>query len=136
MQDLAQALSRAERRVVSRLARELQAEGRTIEQWRVLVLLADGHGHSMSAIAEFALTPAPSLTRVIDRMVSDGLVHRTVDPGDRRRVLVRITARGTGLHRQLAARIEREHRDVLGAADAADARRLLDLLDTLVDRLP
>ena len=47
----------------------------------------------MSEIAEFALVPAPSLTRLVDRMATDGLVHRTVDARDRRRVLVHLTPR-------------------------------------------
>ncbi len=56
----------------------------------------------MSEIAEFALMPAPSLTRLIDRMVTDGLVYRTVDARDRRRVLVHLTARGRDLQRRSA----------------------------------
>jgi DNA-binding MarR family transcriptional regulator len=135
IQDLAQALSRAERRVVRQVARALAADACTIEQWRTLVLLSDGHGHPMTQIAEFALVPAPSLTRLIDRMVTDGLVHRTVDPADRRRVLVHTTPHGRALHRRLAARIEREHGHVLGVAETAEAQRLLALLSTLFDGL-
>src|SRR4051794_2634383 len=76
VQDLAQALSRAERCLVRQLTPALVEEGCSVEQWRVLVLLADGRGHGMTELAEFALVPAPSLTRLVDRMVADGLVHR------------------------------------------------------------
>ena len=79
MQELSQTLSRAERCVTRQLVRALEEEGCTIEQWRTLILLADGRGHSMTEVAEFALVPAPSLTRLIDRMVTDGPVHRTAD---------------------------------------------------------
>jgi DNA-binding MarR family transcriptional regulator len=129
--DLAQALSHAERRVVRQLARELEAEQCTVEQWRALVLLSDGHGHPMTEVAEFALVPAPSLTRLIDRMTTDGLVHRTADPVDRRRVLVHLTPRGRALHRRLAARIEQECAATIGGADAAEAQRLLRLLGSV-----
>jgi DNA-binding MarR family transcriptional regulator len=135
VQDLAQALSRAERCLVRQLTRALVEEGCSVEQWRVLVLLADGRGHGMTELAEFALVPAPSLTRLVDRMVADGLVHRRVDPRDRRRVLVHATRRGRALHRRLAERIESEQEAVFGGADAAETRRLLTLLGGLVDRL-
>jgi DNA-binding MarR family transcriptional regulator len=135
MQDLAQALSRAERSVTRQLGRVLEAEGCTVEQWRILLLLADGRGHPMSEIAEFALVPAPSLTRLIDRMVTDGLVHRTVDEHDRRRVRVHVTRRGRALHRRLGERLEQAQLALLDGTEPADVQRLLALLDGLVDRL-
>jgi DNA-binding MarR family transcriptional regulator len=132
MQELAQALSHAERRVVARLGRALESEGCTVSQWRILWLLSDERGHRMSEIAEFALVPAPSLTRLIDRMVTDGLVHRRVDESDRRRVLVHLTPRGRALYRRLHGRVEREQQVVLAGADPGEAKRLLDLLGALV----
>jgi DNA-binding MarR family transcriptional regulator len=135
IQELAQALSRAERVVTRELVRALEAEGSTIEQWRILLLLADGRGHAMSEIAEFALVPAPSLTRLIDRMVSDGLVHRRPDLRDRRRVRVHVTRRGRALHRRLAERLAHEQQAMLAGAEPAEVRRLLGLLGGLVDRL-
>lgn len=135
LQELAQALSRAERCVIRQLARVLEEEGCTVAQWRILLRLADGWGHPMSEIAEFALVPKPSLTRLIDGMVTDGLVHRKLDSGDRRRVLVLLTRRGRALQRRLGERVEREQHAVL-AADPAHVRRLLGLLDGLVDRVP
>lgn len=134
LEELAQALSRAERCVIRQLGRALEEEGCTVEQWRILLRLADGCGHPMSEIAEFALIPRPSLTRLVDRMVTDGLIHRKVDLVDRRRVLVVLTRRGRALHRKLRERVDREQHEVL-AADPADAQRLLGLLDGLLDRV-
>jgi DNA-binding MarR family transcriptional regulator len=135
MQQLAQALSRAERCMTRELARMLEVEGCSVEQWRILLLLSDGRGHPMSEIAEFALVPAPSLTRLVDRLVTEGLVHRTADARDRRRVLVHLTRRGRALHRRLGERVEREQAALLAGAEPAEAQRLLGLLDGLVDRL-
>lgn len=134
-QQLAQLLSQAEHRVTRELGRALEPLRCTVGQWRTMALLADGEAHSMSEIAEFALLPAPSLTRLIDRMVADNLVYRTADPQDRRRVLVHITARGRALHEQLAERIEREQEAILAEADARDVAQLAALLSDLVDRM-
>ncbi len=133
--ELAHALSRAERSVVRQLARVLDDEGVTVDQWRILQLLADGRGHRMSELSEFAFLPAPSLTRVVDRMVTDGLVHRRVDTLDRRRVLVHLTSRGRALNRRLADVVAREQHALLDGADPAETERLLALLGGLADRL-
>jgi DNA-binding MarR family transcriptional regulator len=135
MQQLAQLLSQAERRLTRHLRRVLQEEGTSVEEWRTLVLLADGVSHPMSEIAEFAMLSAPTLTRVVDRMVADNLAYRKADPEDRRRVLVHITPRGRATQRRLAARIEDSQAEILAEADADDVARLGALLIDLADRL-
>jgi DNA-binding MarR family transcriptional regulator len=135
IQELAHALSRAERSVTRQLARAMEAEGCTVEDSRILALLADGRGHTMTEVAEFALVPAPRLTRIVDRMVTDGLVHRTADPSDRRRVLVHLTPRGQALRRRLDEMVQREQHALLAGAEPAETERLLGLLGGLADRL-
>lgn len=132
---LAHLLSQAERRLTRQLSAALQEEGCNVEQWRVLALLADGGGHSMSEIAEFALCPAPTLTRLIDRAATDSLVYRKADPHDRRRVLVYITRRGRALHRRLEQRIKQDQEAILADAGPADIDQLTALLTALVERL-
>lgn len=134
MQRLVQLLSQAERGVIRQLGRVLEDEGCTVGQWRALVLLADGATHSMSEIREFALLPAPTLTRLIDRMVADNLAYRKADSLDRRRVLVHISPRGRALHDRVAKRIERKRDVILAEADAAQVAQLAALLTNLVDR--
>ena len=135
MQRLAQLLSQAEYGVTRRLGLVLEEENCSVEQWRALVLLADGVSHSMSEVAEFALLPAPTLTRLIDRMVADNLAYRTADPHDRRRVLVHITPRGRKLQKRLAERIESSRAAILAEADPDDVAQLAALLTDLADRL-
>jgi DNA-binding MarR family transcriptional regulator len=113
----------------------LEHEDCTVEQWRALVLLADGESHGMSEIAEFSLLPAPTLTRLIDRMVADNLAYRKPDPRDRRRVLVHITPRGRALHARLAQRVEERRDEILAGAHRDDVAQLAAALTNLVDRL-
>jgi MarR family transcriptional regulator, organic hydroperoxide resistance regulator len=98
---LLELLSHAQFRVTSRVAAALRERRSSLEEWRVLSLLADGEGHAMSEIAEFTLMLPPSTTKLIDRLVSTNLVYRRVDPTDRRRVLVFLSARGRAAHRRL-----------------------------------
>lgn len=125
--DLARLLTLAERRVTGRLAAALDAAGATIEEWRVTSLLADDAGHPMTEIAEYALLPPPTLTKIVDRMVANNLVYRRVDDADRRRVLVFLSDRGRELHSRLTAAAVSE-RESLAAAAGAEELALLGVL--------
>jgi DNA-binding MarR family transcriptional regulator len=127
------AISDAERRLTRRLALVLAHHDCTVERWRALNLLAHGNSHRMSELAEFTQLPPASLTRLIDGLVADNLVHRKPDPRDRRGILVHITERGLVLKSALSARIEAEQ--MLGDVDEHEAAALLDALSSLLARL-
>jgi DNA-binding MarR family transcriptional regulator len=116
--DLAHQLSRAERLLSGRMSALLDTEHCTLEEWRVLKILVDGEGHIMTEVADFAMLPAPTLTKLMDRMVSDGLVYRRADERDRRRVLAYLAEDGR-------VRFERASA-VLATAEAQLAARLGD----------
>jgi DNA-binding MarR family transcriptional regulator len=134
-EDLAHLLSQAERRVTERLSAALQREGLTLAQWRVLSLLSDGAGHPMTEAAEFAMLPAPTLTKVVDRMVSSNLVYRRPDLRDRRRVLIYSTARGRRLYQRLSRDLGPAVQMLGDVADEQDAAELMRLLLRILERL-
>ncbi|MEV6941890.1 MarR family winged helix-turn-helix transcriptional regulator [Streptomyces sp. NPDC051172] len=135
--DLAHLLSHAERGLGRRLAALLAEEGCSVEEWRVLSAVADGQGHPMSEIADRALMPPPSLTKLVDRMVAGNLVYRRPDPDDRRRVLLYLTARGRILHQRAGHRVHSDQTRLLDAiGDQGELTRLLLLLAATVDGLP
>lgn len=129
--EFAVALGRAERAVTRRLAHVLAAEGCSVEAWRTLSLLAHGDGYPMTQLADAALLPAPSLTRLIDRLVEDNLVYRLADEHDRRRVLVYATGRGHTLQRRLAGLLEQHPQAILAGMSLEDVERVITLLDRL-----
>jgi DNA-binding MarR family transcriptional regulator len=138
--DLIHLLSRAEHLAVRRLAAALEAEQCSIEQWRALAFLADGQGRTMTDLADYALLPAPSATKLIDRMVADALAYRRPDPTDRRRVLVYLTERGTLLHHRTRDIVQREQNHLQtvldGTGELADQlARIADALDPTPRRM-
>ncbi|MFG2025808.1 MarR family winged helix-turn-helix transcriptional regulator [Streptomyces sp. NPDC048825] len=133
--DFARALTLVERSVVSRLGEALKAEGATLEEWRVLSFLGDGAGHAMTEIAEFALLSAPTLTKVVDRMVSLNLVLRRVDDADRRRVLVFASERGNEALGRWTAAVEQEQEGIVTALGGEEAALLRTLLQRAWRRL-
>ncbi|MER7407625.1 MarR family transcriptional regulator [Streptomyces sp. NPDC000070] len=125
--DLVRLLTRAERLAARRLQAILEDEGCSLAAWRVLALLSDGEGHHMTAIAEAAFLPPPTLTKLVDQLVDRNLVHRRVDPFDRRRVLAHLTPRGQE-YRQRLDRAVRAGWPPLGDGDDELLRSLLDRL--------
>jgi DNA-binding MarR family transcriptional regulator len=65
----------------------------SLSQYRILGLLAEGSAMSSSLAERLAVRP-PSVTAVIDGLVSRGLVGRTHSEDDRRRISLAITAKG------------------------------------------
>src|SRR5580700_11203643 len=98
---LAYLLAQANREINRQLEERLAKEGVPVEQWRILKVLSDGNGRSMGELAEAVLLNHPTLTKIIDRMVSDGLLYRLQDPHDRRKVLMFCSDRGRALCQRL-----------------------------------
>ena len=105
----------------------------SLEQWRVLSLLSDGTGHTMSDIARHVMLPAATMTRVIDRLAEAKLVHRRGDLGDRRRVLVFLSSRGRSLHSKVASTVDHAEAALLAEFGTYDVAILGDLLNRLAE---
>lgn len=123
-------LVQVERQVSRRMEAVLTDDGLTVDQWRVLDLLADGAGRTMSAIAAAVAVPGPTLTKVVDRLVDAAAVYRLADVRDRRRVLVFLSDDGRATHDRLAPLVRGIEAAVL-AVLGADGPALLTLLGRL-----
>ncbi|WP_182915379.1 MarR family winged helix-turn-helix transcriptional regulator [Rhodopseudomonas palustris] len=130
---LAYLLAQANREINRQLEARLRDEGVPVEQWRILKVLSDGKGHSMGELADAVLLAHPTLTKMIDRMVSDALVYRAQDPDDRRKVLMYSSERGKALTQRLnALALSQEAHIAESYGDKATAE-LKRLLESLID---
>lgn len=130
-QDLLHLLTRAERLAARRIQSVLDAFDCSVEAWRVLDLLSGDEGRSMTALAEDAALPAPTLTKIVDQLVDQNLVFRRVDPTDRRRVLVQLTPRGLRRRRQLSRAVRAEWGPSVPGLTEDEEDQLLPLLGRL-----
>lgn len=99
---LAYIIASVNKQLEDELQDRLRPAGVPIEQLRILEVLQDGSGRSMGDLAAKALIEPTTLTKVVDRMISDGLVFRSPDAEDRRRVLVSVAPAGRALFRRLS----------------------------------
>ena len=100
----------------------------------VATLHREPHPHALpvSRLADLVLRPMGSITQVVDRLEGSGLVVRRVDPADRRRVLIELTAEGVDIAERgdKAYRISRER--VLSSLPAQEVHRADDAVTTLL----
>ncbi|WP_169816225.1 MarR family winged helix-turn-helix transcriptional regulator [Nocardia miyunensis] len=100
-------------------------------RWHVLNAVSDGQGRSMSQLAEVTQLNAATLTRLIDAMIADNLVHRNVDAADRRRVLVYPTRRGQLTHKVMNQALA----DSGISSITIGSEQVTQLLTALMDRI-
>lgn len=100
---LAVRLRRAEAALRDRLLPILSVHGFGMEHWRIIAVVDDEPGIGMSSVAANAVVPAATLTRHMDKLVERGIVQRHVDPTDKRRVVVALSAAGRALAHHLRA---------------------------------
>ncbi|MGH2530858.1 MAG: MarR family winged helix-turn-helix transcriptional regulator [Thermomicrobiales bacterium] len=100
-------------------AARLAERGMTSLQFSALWILdREGPEMPIGAIGEAMLTPASSMTSVVDRLVDLDLVERAPHPSDRRTIVVRITGEGRDLVREIEGeRLETVLRLLDGVSD-------------------
>jgi DNA-binding MarR family transcriptional regulator len=102
----------------------------TPQQYNALRLLRAAHPDPVPtlALADRLVSRAPDITRLLDKLEHRGLVTRSRKPGDRRSVLVGVTAGGLALLDEIAGPLRECHARQLGHLSAADLKRLTALL--------
>lgn len=112
--------------------RRLRVYGLSAGARQVLAVL-DGDGGSLSptTIADRLIITTASMTSLLDTLQRRGLVQRTPDGTDRRRVVVTITAEGRAVIRRLLPEMLALQEEVAAALSPGDRAELVRLLSTL-----
>lgn len=104
-------------------------------QFPALLALYVEDGVTQSELSRRVSVEQPTMANTLNRMERDGLIHRTVDPGDRRRAPVHLTERA----RELESPLTQAARDINAAATRnlrpAERLALMQTLAHLIDEL-
>lgn len=113
------ALLTASRLLVAVSARSIAAvdEAITVPQFRLLVVLDSRGPLKLTGLAEHLGVNPSTATRMVDRLVTTGLINREANPASRRETVVSLTDTGTAVVRSVT-----EHRR--------------DLITAIVSRMP
>ena len=112
-------------------ARLIEPHGLTYQQYNVLRILraAGSRGLPTLAIRDRMVEQAPGITRLIDKLESEGFVRRERGTPDRRQVFCRITPAGLALLKRLDAPIDKANDAALRMLTRTEQRTLTRLLD-------
>jgi len=116
-----------------RFAERIAAADLNPPLFRILNLIAAAEGRSQQAIAAAIEIPPSRMVALVDEAEQRGLVERRPEPKDRRVRALFLTAEGKrclARGREIAAQHEKE---LTKGMAAADRKRLVDLLQQLVD---
>ena len=107
----------------------------TPTQYNMLRILrgAGAEGISCSQACERMITPDPDVTRLLDRMESQGLIRRERSREDRRMVIARITKPGLRLTNQIDEPLQHLLRNLFGTVDRSTLQMLIAVLESLRD---
>jgi DNA-binding MarR family transcriptional regulator len=72
-----------------------------------------------------------AVSRALARLTSAGRVSRSTHNGDKRRSVLRLTAKGWKIHDAVAPRARAHEREMLGKLNAEERRMLAQILDKL-----
>jgi DNA-binding MarR family transcriptional regulator len=123
------ALMRAAARVEQALEEVCQRHGLTHDQYNVLRILRGAHptGHPRYAIADRLISRAPDVTRLVGRLVRDGLVERYRSEEDQRLSMARVTERGLRRLEVVDPEVEAVHERCAADLDRAALEELAGL---------
>jgi len=124
------ALLTASRLLVAVSARSIALvdETITIPQFRTLVILSNRGRVNLATLAGL-LDVGPSPTgRMVDRLVSAGLIYRRPHPDSRRELVAELTAHGLEVVQQVTAHRRREIARIVDKMPARDRRGLVRAL--------
>ena len=102
----------------------------SVSQFRLLDRLSGGSAAGRN-LAEWLAVKPPSITALVDGLVARGLVDRTSDTSDRRRVTHELTSDGRSLHATVSSALAARLQQLL--AFVGDDARAIEMIAALVD---
>ena len=101
--------------------------GLSIPEWRVMAVLGRFGPVSAGGICQRTAMDKVTVSRAVTRLIGQRLVARATDPDDRRRSILKLTARGARVHAQIVP-IARGRESELAAVLTTEERQNLDML--------
>jgi MarR family transcriptional regulator, organic hydroperoxide resistance regulator len=121
------------RRLGNRISRLLQDDhGLTVYQLGILAAIDEGARH-LHQVAEATGQPDSGASRLVDRLVRDGMIDRDADRADRRAVILGLTAQGRRMLEEARRSIGWTMQQALATMPADKADQLLPALGAFLD---
>lgn len=104
----------------------------TVDQWIVIRAILENPGIRQQEIAEIAFKDNASITRIISLLVKSGYLERDVNPGDRRKTILDVTAAGKKIVADVQSLVIENRQTALKGISGADLKNLNNILKIIV----
>jgi len=126
-------LHKAMRQIAEHLTRKMQEIGAPEKESHLLAFVGV---YGPSRVGElrrvFGYQPS-TLTSMLDRLESEGLVTRSTDPGDRRSFLIEATPEGRRIGRRARRAVEEFESEILEGIDAKDLEGFRAVMEAVAE---
>ena len=112
----------------------LQAHGITEQQWRALRALDELGELTAAGLAKECAILAPSMTRIIRRLSSDGLVLANRSKDDQRELRLKVSAKGKRLVEAIGPEIETAYSEIRDQLQPSHMAALYRELQRFIER--
>jgi DNA-binding MarR family transcriptional regulator len=119
----------------ARLERALKPTGLSVAGFRVLRVCNRFGSTTMGELSDYSLTDRTTLTRVVDELVAAGLVARGKSAGDRRKVMLELTAAGRRLFQRASNLVSRDLLELMRGLPQDELRAAIRVHQEVVARL-
>ncbi len=128
-------LMRARELLMQRFRPHFTRNKLTDQQWRILRILVENRSLEILDLSARCCMQPASLSRILPKMKKDGIITRTVNPKDQRRVSVSLTEKGYRLFQRIAPHTEIEYAEITRLIGGEHMEDLYDALDLLIEKL-
>jgi DNA-binding MarR family transcriptional regulator len=128
-------LRELEREVELALSDQTSCCGVTPAQCHLLLAVEEAGETSAAELAAELELDASTLSRSVDGLAKAGLLLRKEDPGNRRRQLLSLSAKGRAKAESINERCDRFYAELLGAMPAKDAKAIAEAMPLFVESL-
>ena len=128
-------LARASFSISSEFHAQVEAAGFSVSEWRILASLSGVKQRTVGELADIVLAKQPTVTKMVLRMVDQGLVMRTACTQDKRQAWVSLTLKGKKRVTPLLKKAAIHEKSVLSELGEQQSHELKSILQKLFKAL-
>jgi MarR family transcriptional regulator, organic hydroperoxide resistance regulator len=125
-------LARASFSISSEFHAQVEAAGFTVSEWRILASLSGVKQRTVGELADIVLAKQPTVTKMVLRMVDQGLVMRTACTQDKRQAWVSLTPKGKKTVQPILKNAALHEKQILESLGDAQSHALKVILQKLI----
>jgi len=105
----------------------------TIDQWLIIKAIMENPGIMQQELAEIVFKDNASVTRIIELLVKSDYLQREINPGDRRKTILKVTTEGKLIIEKVQLLVIENRQIALGTINNSDLETTNNVLKTITE---